>query len=269
MRNPLNIKKSRDNNWIINFDKIEDSTRKNYFSVLPQEQKLQDAFSDAFVINKPKGRVGGDGFWLHRHGDDVYLALFTCVGEGHLASMMIRIYMNALKKMVEAYSIEYTGSILQFLHREVQARFKDKNNILLNTNANVGIIKLNKNSNEMEFAGANMDLIQSNENGTHIIKGEKHQVGQNAEMRHSYSSILLENTYNSCFYLSSSGVFNLIGGPDFKKLTAKTFGDFLTERRNATMRDQKILAEQYLSSWTGANRQNDDIMVIGFKSSFI
>ncbi len=253
-------------NWIINFDKIEDSTRRNYFSVLPEEDRLMEFFSDAFAINKPKGRVGGDGFWLHNHGEDVYLALFTCVGEGHLASMMIRIYMNALKKMVDGYSIDFTGSILQFLHREVQARFKDKNNILLNTNANVGIVKLNTVTKEMEFAGANMDLIQVSDDAAKVISGESQQVGENTENRHSYSSIALENSKDANFYLCSSGVFNLIGGPEFKKLTKEQLGEYLFQRKKVPMQDQKKMAEEYLSTWTGANRQNDDIMIIGFKS---
>ncbi len=257
---------SNETNWIINFDKIEDSTRRNYFSVLPEETKLREFFSQAFVINKPKGRVGGDGFWLHNHENDVYLALFTCVGEGHLASMMIRIYMNALKKMVDGYAIDFTGSILQFLHREVQARFKNKNNILLNTNANVGIVKLNTETKEMEFAGANMDLVQVDGDRAKIIEGERHQVGENSETRHSYTSISLENTKNSSFYLCSSGAFNLIGGPDFKKLSIQQLGEFLLEKKDVSMQEQKPLTEQFLTAWTGVNRQNDDIMVIGFKA---
>ncbi|WP_421765506.1 hypothetical protein [Ekhidna sp.] len=259
-------KKSNESNWIINIDQIQDSTRRNYFSVLPEEKKLQEFFSDAFVINNPKGSVGGDGFWLHNHDDDVYLALFTCVGEGHLASMMIRIYMNALKKMVEGYSIDFPGSILQFLHREVQARFKDKNNILLNTNANVGIVKLNRVSKQMEFAGANMDLLQVHRNGAHVIKGEESQVGETGEHRPSYNSISLENTTDSNFYLCSTGTFNLIGGPDLKKITVNQLGTFLRDKRRMEMDEQKAIIDQYLTAWTGANRQNDDIMVIGFKS---
>ncbi|WP_425391454.1 hypothetical protein [Ekhidna sp.] len=255
-----------ESNWIINIDRIEDSTRRNYFSVLPEEKKLMEHFSGAFVINKPKGRVGGDGFWLHSHGDDVYLALFTCIGEGHLASMMTRIYMNALKKMVDGYSIDFTGSILQFLHREVRARFKDKNNILLNTNANVGIVKLNNKTKEMEFAGANMNLLQVSPKGVKIIKGEESQVGETGEHRASYTSITLEDTKESKFYLCSSGVYNLIGGPEFKKLSMTQLGDYLLENRKHDMAGQKALVDQYLTAWTGVNRQNDDIMVIGFKS---
>ena len=261
-----NKKISNETNWIINFDKIEDSTRRNYFSVLPQENGLQQYFSDGFVINKPKGRVGGDGFWLHHHDDDVYLALFTCVGEGHLASMMIRIYMNALKKMIDGYSIDFPGSILQFLHREVQARFKDKNNILLNTNANVGIVKLNTQSKQMEFAGANMNLLQITPDGCKMIEGEPHQVGENTEKRLTYPSITLEKTSQSNFYLCSSGIFNLIGGPDFKKLSMSKLGDFLLEQKVVSLTEQKTSVEQFLQSWTGVNRQNDDIMIIGFKA---
>jgi hypothetical protein len=77
-------KSASDPNWLVNLDKIEDSTRKNYFSGLPQEESLIQNFSDAFVLNKPKGHVGGDGFWFHKHENDIYLALFTCIGEGHL-----------------------------------------------------------------------------------------------------------------------------------------------------------------------------------------
>lgn len=255
-----------DPNWLVNLDKIEDSTRKNYFSALPQEEALTQNFSDAFVLNKPKGHVGGDGYWLHKHEDDVYLALFTCIGEGHLASMMIRIYMSALKKMVEEYSIDFPGSILQFLHNEVKARFKNKNNILLNTNANVGIVKLNTQTKAMEFAGANMNLVQSSSQGIKLIEGETHQVGESGEHRLSYSSISLEDTADSSFYLISSGIQNLIGGPSFKKLSIDEIGNFLTKRRKVPMLQQKEQIEQYLTKWTGASQQNDDILFIGFKA---
>jgi len=237
---------------------------KNYFSDLPEEKRIQQFFSEAFVINKPKGRVSGNGFWLHNHGDDAYLALFSCVGEGHLAHMMIRIYKDALKKMVDSYSIDYTGSILQFLHKEVKARFKDKTNILLNTNADVGIIKLNMSSKAMEFAGANMNLIQVTHSDVRFINGDEHQVGEKAEQVLAYSSIKLEETKESDFYLCSSGVFNLIGGPSFKRLSVKEMGEFLKEKFSSPMHKKKALLEEFLIDWTGASQQNDDIMVLGF-----
>lgn len=258
-------KSSSHENWLDSFDKIQDSARKNYFAVLPSEEEILKYFSEAFVINIPKGNVGGDGFWLHTNGNEVFLALFTCVGDGHLANMMIRIYMSALKKMVEGYAIDFPGSILQFLHREVLARFKDRNNILLNTNANVGIVKVNLQTKEMEFAGANMNLLQVNKSGTKVITGEEHQVGQSSDNVKSYSSISLENPTESSFYLCSTGTFNLIGGPDMKKMNVENIGKFWKDHEAIEMAEQKVKTEHLFNEWTGVNGQNDDIMVIGFK----
>jgi len=214
-------RKSDKSNWLLNLDKIQDSTMKNYFSDLPEEKRIQQFFSEAFVINKPKGRVSGNGFWLHNHGDDAYLALFSCVGEGHLAHMMIRIYKDALKKMVDSYSIDYTG-------------------------------------------GANMNLIQVTHSDVRFINGDEHQVGEKAEQVLAYSSIKLEETKESDFYLCSSGVFNLIGGPSFKRLSVKEMGEFLKEKFSSPMHKKKALLEEFLIDWTGASQQNDDIMVLGF-----
>ncbi|MEM9895704.1 MAG: hypothetical protein AAF789_04995 [Bacteroidota bacterium] len=253
-------------NWFEQLDRIKDSTTRNYFSVLPDEESLTGHFSEGFVINKPKGRVGGDGYWLHKHDESVYIALFTCIGDGHLASMMIRIYMSALKKMVDSYSIDFPGSILQFLHQEVLARFRNKNNILLNTNANVGIVKLNTKSKAMDFAGANMNLLQITNREVRIVEGDAHQVGESKESGLSYSSISLKNADQSNFYLTSSGIFNLIGGPQYKKIGPKQLGDFFFKNKEFKMSQQKIITEDYLTDWTGVNQQNDDIMIIGFRA---
>ena len=253
-------------NWLASLDKIKDKTSENYFSRLPRETSLFQYFSEAFVINKPKGRVGGDGFWLHNNQDDVYLALFTCIGEGHLANMMIRIYTSALKKMVDEHSIDYTGSILQFVHGEVKSKFKNKGNILLNTNANIGIVKLNTKSKRMEFAGANMDLIKVTGNKATVINGEKHQVGEIGDEILTYNSIELSDTEVSSYYLCSSGVFNLIGGKDYKKLTINRFAKLFKMNSGHLMDQQRVIADDFLTDWTGSNRQNDDIMVIGFKA---
>lgn len=75
----------------------------------------------------------------------------------------------------------------------------------------------------------------------------------------------IEGTKNSTFYLCSSGVFNLIGGPGFKKMMTGDLGAFLREQRKNTLVDQKFHMGKFFNEWTGSGGQNDDIMVIGFK----
>jgi len=259
-------KSNNQKNWLQGLDKIEDKSSQNYFSRLPQERALLEHFSEAFVINKPKGRVGGDAFWLHSNQNDVYLALFTCIGDGHLANMMIRIYMGALKKMVDGHDIDFTGSILQFVHKEVMSKFKDKANILLNTNANIGIVKLNTTTRAMEFAGANMNLIQVTGNKAKIVEGDEHQVGETGDKNLVYNSIDLTDTDESSFYLCSSGIFNLIGGKDYQRLKPERLSKLFRTNSGHLIDQQKVITEDFLTDWTGSNRQNDDIMVIGFKA---
>jgi hypothetical protein len=250
--------------WLINFEQIEDSTRKNYFSRMPQEAQLLKVFPDAFVINRPKGSVGNDGYWFHEKPPYAYLAMYTCAGEGHLASMMTRIYSTALKRMVDDYKIEFTGSILQFLHKEVESRFRDKDNILLSTKANVAILRYHPESRIMEFAGANMHLFQVTGGQVNIIMGNDHQVGESKDNKLGYNSIEVDLSKPSIFYMFSSGVTNLIGGPDYKRLSLNDLKEFLLKHHRLSIFEQKSKLEDFLLHWTGTNRQNDDILVLGF-----
>ena len=116
---------------------------------------------EAFVINRPMSAVGGDGYWFYQKGDILYVAAFDCMGHGHLASMMTRIYTSALEKLVKDHNIEFPASILQFIHREIQSRFVNKKNIMVGTGADLGIVKIIRSEQKMEYAGAKVDLMQS------------------------------------------------------------------------------------------------------------
>ncbi len=253
--------------WLENLDKIKDASKENYFSALPDAEQLKKFFKQAFIIHNPKEKVGRDGFWIYSKEADLYLLLFTCEGKGHLANMVIRIYMSALKKMIERYTIDFPSSMLQFLDREVLSKFKNKKNILLNTNANVGIVKINTKSKKMEFSGAGMNFLQvKNETGSmKIVKGDEHQLGENAGLTKSYSSTSIENSKSSTFYLCSTGVLNLIGGEYYKKLSFADLGETFRNIRKYHLVDQKIKLNAFFKDWVGIRGQSDDIMVIGFR----
>jgi serine phosphatase RsbU (regulator of sigma subunit) len=250
-------------NWLLNLDKIQDSTRKNYFSGLPPEHELLDSFTYGFVINKPKGRVGGDAYWMYHSDENLYLALFTCIGDGHLAHMMIRVYMNALKKVAEEVEVNSPAELLVAVHNEVGETFSKRNNILLNTNANIGVLKWNIVTRVMEFAGANLDLIQVARDGVRLSRGDKGQVGDPKTKEPKFNNIVLSDADSSSFYMCSSGIYSLIGGDNFKKLSLEEFSNQLNVIQKYPVTSHKMNIEEFLENWTGSNRQNDDILVIG------
>lgn len=255
---------AEDNPWPININNI-DQARKNYFSLLPDEEVMRENLPGTFVINKPKANVGGDGFWLYKKEDLLFLAVFDCMGEGHLASMMTRIYSNALKKLVVDYKIEFPGAILQFIHREILARFKDKENIQLSTGADLGIVKMDLKTRRLEFSGAGMDLLREKDNKIEVIKGDSIKIGQLDSTSGEYNSTSFEGEGVSRYYLATDGVSNLIGGTSLKRLGVENFKIILKNSLKYKTEERKDKIWSDLMKWSGLKDQNDDILIISFE----
>ncbi len=251
--------------WLQGLGQIEDRTRQNYFSLFPDESQIKTQFEDGFVINRPMSNVGGDGYWLHEKDGVVFLVVFDCVGQGHLASMMTRIYANALRKLIVENGIIFPVSILQFIHREIQKKFKDKEHIQLNTGADLGILKYDKKAKTIEFAGAGMNMIRAIGKEIGFIEGEKGQIGETLGAKKEYSSTILEAKTKSMYYLYTDGVTGLIGGPSYKKFGFENLRSLVMEHNRLPMEPQKQAIVNGLKAWQGSNMQNDDILMIGVK----
>lgn len=232
---------------------------------MPDEEDMHDLLPGTFVINKPKENVGGDGFWLYQKDHLLFLAVFDCMGEGHLASMMTRIYANALKKLVVDYKIEFPGAILQFIHREIQARFKDKENIQLSTGADLGIVKLDTKEGSLEFSGAGMDLLRETNNRIEVIKGENRKIGQLDNTSQEYNSTTITGNDKSRFYLATDGVTELIGGSSLKRLGVENFKIILRNGLKYPPKQRKDKIWSDLMKWSGLKDQNDDILILSFE----
>jgi serine phosphatase RsbU (regulator of sigma subunit) len=246
-------------------DQITDRTQQNYHGSFPPEEKLQEVLSDVFVYNQPIGKVGGDGYWLYEKDQYIYLAIFDCIGQGHLASMMSRIYAKALKKLVVDYRIEFPGSILQFIHREIQARFKDKKHAIMNTGADLGIVKIDRKENILDFAGARMDLLRVIDGKIEVVKGDELQIGELFDHKHEYHTVKIDTSVPSNFYLMSDGLKLLKGGVGHKPLGEERIIEHLIQNREQSMGNQKKAIIDMVNNWRGSFEQSDDILMIGFE----
>jgi serine phosphatase RsbU (regulator of sigma subunit) len=249
---------------MFNIDGIEDKAKKNYLSLLPDETMLRKYLPDAFVINKPMSNVGGDGYWMFPNYNIVFLAVFDCMGQGHLASMMTRIYANALKKLVMEYKIEFPGSTLQYIHREIQSRFKDKEHMQLSTGADLAFLKIDFNDRKMAFAGAKMDLLEVSKGNVKVIKGDEHQVGMEFDHKREYNSHILDMEEGAKYYLFTDGIKELVGGPEHQKLGVDQLAKLVKKYFKMPISEQKEQIQRYLSTWQGLHQQYDDMLMLGF-----
>lgn len=244
---------------------IIDESLKNYFSAFPKEGFLQQQFKSGFVINRPMSGVGGDGYWVHSDINNKFLVVFDCMGHGRLASMMTRIYLNAIKSAIVDKGIIDPARILIDIHKSIEDRFRHKTNKLVGTGADMGIIRLDEKNNRLHYAGAKMDLVSILDGEIQRIKADKRQLGELFEFPHDYSTIQIELSefLNSSFYLFSDGVADLIGGPNDKKLKYSNLKDILLKGHCLTMEEQKNLLEKSFADWAGINLPPDDLLMIG------
>ncbi len=252
------------NFWPFDFDRIEDQTRKNYYALLPEEAELKRNLPDVIVINKPAGSVGGDGYWSHSENNDLFLAVYDCVGQGHLASMMTRIYSNALSKLIIQNSIQYPASVIQFIHREIKSKFSDKEKIKLNTGADLGILRIDINQRIVEFAGARMDMVVVSADGVEIVKGDCLHIGEHFEAKHDFHSTTVTLRKKTKVFIHTDGVVDMMGGTEYRKLGTSRLYDFLFSINELSLVEQKKKIQSFLKEWPGAHPQNDDILIVGF-----
>ncbi len=246
--------------------RVEDETKKNYFELFPDEETLAASIPNAFIINRPMNGVGGDGYWLHEVDHSIFLAVFDCMGHGHLASMMTRIYTNALKNAILNDEETFPNRILQNMHEEIKQKFGNKEKKLLGTGADMAIVKYNPLIGELDFAGAKMNLYEVIDGELNVVKADRLQIGELFEYEHEYKTLILDLKKRKAtnFYLFSDGVTDLVGGPNNKKLGMKNLKALLEECYSMPIAEQKNHINDFLDRWSGSHKPLDDALLIGF-----
>lgn len=249
--------------------KVQDEARQNYFSLFPDDDSLRKLIPESFVINKPMNTVGGDGYWVHKAENCLYLVIFDCMGHGHLASMMTRIYANIVKKKIVDNEEEFPNRMLTDIHEAIKSKFEGKENMLLATGADFGIVKVNLDLKEMEYSGAKMNLFEVTDGQLNIIKADRMQIGDLFDYYHEYKTniIDLKKRKNSSFFMLSDGIKDLIGGPSKKKLGSSKLKELLETAGELPILKQKEYIKDYLFKWKGSNQALDDALIIGFRFS--
>ncbi|XOV91677.1 MAG: PP2C family protein-serine/threonine phosphatase [Bacteroidota bacterium] len=249
-----------------NLSKIEDGTRKNYFSLLPSPERIKESIPNSFIIINPMNTVGGDGYWFAENESGILLAAFDCMGHGHIASMMARHYIKLLRKVIDERGIFFPNQVLIELHSAVAEKFNKNKKTHLGTGADFGVVRINKKIHEMEYAGAKMNLWEVVDGNLNIIKADRMQVGEFFDHEHTYVTqiIDLKKRKDSKFYFFSDGVTDLIGGPENKKFGSARLKELLESNYSYSMEHQKLRMTSTLAKWQGSNIALDDVMLIGF-----
>jgi serine phosphatase RsbU (regulator of sigma subunit) len=237
-------------------------------SILPQYERIEDAFKDAFVIFLPKDIVSGDFYWFNKIGDLIFIAALDCTGHGVPGAFMSLIGNSLLNQIVNENKIYSPEKILEELHKGVRKVLnQEKSGSNSRDGMDVAFCVIEFSKKKINFSGARRPLFMVKENGKELveIRGDRKSIGgkQREEIR-EFTKHEISYSSGDSVYLFSDGYIDQQNENE-KKFGIKRFREIIDEINTKSMKEQKKILldelKEHKKNWT----QQDDITVLGIK----
>lgn len=238
-------------------------------SVLP-EIKLEDLFSDSFVLYQPRDVVSGDFYWLEKKGDLHFIAVGDCTGHGVPGAFMTMIGSILLNEIFHEKKIFEPGKILSELNRLVKLSLKQLNeNSDSKDGMDICFCIINTATNTLTYSGANRPLWIYRESGNeialHDYSPNKMAIGGYTPFEYTYEQHVINLQNNDCIYMFTDGYGDQFGGVQNKKLSTKKMKELMKNHHRENMLSQKNCFGMYYSNWKNECEQVDDVLLLGIK----
>ena len=257
-------------------------------ALLPDENQLQEIFSDYFVFNRPHSIVSGDFYWGRKINDWSIFAVADCTGHGVPGALMSMLGITFLNEIVKYKDVNNTAIVLGYLRKYIVNALRSTDNSKNKRDGmDIAVIAKKPESNQLFFSGANSNLYIVRDAGNPMVvdsqviepsayykdnmlfelKGDRMPIGFDEEMK-KFRSRTIEIEATDQIYLFTDGYADQFGGEKDKKLKYKSFKEIILKGAHLTISEQKERIVNYMNEWMGDNRQVDDILVVGGKIHF-
>lgn len=237
-------------------------------AIIPIEKDLKKHLGDYFMFYKPKDVVSGDFPWLFVRENYTYIAAVDCTGHGVPGAMMSLIGHLLLNDIVNnGLEPKTPGQILNELHHAVVGTLKqDAPGNKAADGMDIAMCRINKENNEIVFAGAHRPLYKLSNNEIIQYKGCKYPIGG---MQYNNENHFVDHTVKihpgDSVYFFSDGLPDQFGGPENLKIGPKRIRTTILENSDKPISEMKNVFDQLFYEWMGQNKQMDDVLIIGLK----
>lgn len=235
-------------------------------AILPQENQLREILPDAMMLYMPKDKVSGDFPWMHREGEDLYVAAVDCTGHGVPGALLSVIGHFVLNECVRDPEVSDPGVLLDRLHMGVKHTLKQEQNIETRDGMDVAMCKYNAVSHTLEFAGAHRHLYHLRNGELTEYKGTRRPIGGiRYKESDAFQNSVIHLQKGDAVYFYTDGFPDQIGGPNRKKFMNNGIKNMILENSQLSMQEQKLKFLEVFNSYKGVNKQIDDVLFIGVK----
>lgn len=235
-------------------------------AILPFNETLSQAFSNFFLLYKPRDIVSGDFYWFSQIKDTKFVAVIDCTGHGVPGAFMSMIGSSLLNKIVNEDDVHEPSKIMDKLHEGVRIRLKQEYS-QNNDGMDVCLCRIRPEGEQTEivYTGAKRPLyIARKQEALQVLKGDRKSVGgtiREDDYKFSQERVLLDK--GTWLYLSTDGYADQ-NNQKRKKFGRKRLIECLEKIKMLKGVEQKQTLNQELTQHQEGTPQRDDILLLGF-----
>ncbi len=283
-RRQLEEKELLDREWIHTVDKLdhqkqqlEDTRRRvlhdsqqlsesiQYTSLIqrtvqPSLKELGDYFPQSFLISRPKEFVSADMPWFALVGEEAYIGMLDCGGAGVAsASLTVMAYMLLNQVAQELDEMSPNAIVQEVVYRFRRLLRKTEKAFQMGVSLKVGVLCVNKHSQQARYASLGNPLFYTlGEGEVYYLSGGRGSGG----VSDVPEEVLFPINPRTTFYLTTDGYYSQLN-PIKRAIGSSGFSELLQELQSQSLYDQKSELLNRLSRYRVAEKQTDDVTVIG------
>ncbi len=234
-------------------------------SILQSSEVLKSLFAESFLIYKPKDIVSGDYYWFYETPIYKYIAVVDCTGHGVPGAMMSMLANSLFKEVFINKKITEPNEILNALDVELNAAINKQEGATFYDGMDVSIIRIEKDTNELIFAGAFRSILVQRGNEIIELKGDRYPIGFLSGIEKQFTNVSFLLNAEDSIYLYTDGFIDQFGGAKNKKLNKTNFKELLKTIADMNCEEREAFLEYAFNNWKQDNDQTDDILLVGIK----
>jgi ligand-binding sensor domain-containing protein/serine phosphatase RsbU (regulator of sigma subunit) len=236
-------------------------------SILPDFNKVQETFRDAFLFFRPRDIVSGDFYWFERLSDDKFILVCAdSTGHGVPGAFMSMIGSTILQDIVSRQKITKPSKVLKLLDKQIFSTLNQNVELgVSNDGMDMVVCEINVKDRHIRFASAMRPVILVLDGEPIYVKGNRCSIGGESVIEKYFDDQEYYLNDGDLLYLFSDGLPDQFGGTDGKKMKIARLKKLIEDVSGLPMSGQKEVITRFYDEWKDGYDQVDDILLIGVR----
>jgi ligand-binding sensor domain-containing protein/serine phosphatase RsbU (regulator of sigma subunit) len=236
-------------------------------SILPDINRLQESFKDAFILFYPRDIVSGDFYWFDKIEDDKFIIVCAdSTGHGVPGAFMSMIGSTLLQDIVTRQRITKPSLVLNLLNKQIFSTLNQNLELgVSNDGMDMVVCEINIRTRHLRFASAMRPIIIVLDNELYYIRGNRLSVGGESVFEKFFDDQEYYLNEGDTIYLFSDGLPDQFGGKDGKKMKIAKLKRIIEQISILPMSEQKEAMTKAFFEWKGTFDQVDDIIFMAVR----